>query len=124
MLYIRSGYVFRLPIYAVRHLNRMESFFIKHGRIQRMDHRKRYCFSFPFDFCSLILGTPTSSAATISIRYATVRRQGEEEANGLERRVITYPSTYYRLLPILSHAYVFILLGKEIVGLYSLNTNY
>lgn len=35
----------------------------------------------------------------------------------LEKQVITYPSVHYRLLPILSHAYVFIRLGRAIVRL-------
>lgn len=56
-----------------------------------------------------------SSAATVSLRYATVRRQGEKDASGLERQIISYPSVYIRLLPILSHAYVFIRLGKTLV---------
>lgn len=55
-------------------------------------------------------------AATVSIRYAHVRRQGNpSESDGLEKQVINYPSTYYRLLPILSHAYVFIQLGRQLV---------
>lgn len=63
-------------------------------------------------YIALILDT----AATVSIRYATVRRQGEIGPDGLERQVISYPSTYYRLLPILSHAYVFIHLGRSLVS--------
>ncbi|TDL27073.1 acyl-CoA oxidase [Rickenella mellea] len=59
-------------------------------------------------------GRVMAKAATVSIRYATVRRQGNKDASGLERQVITYPSTYYRLLPILSHAYVYIQLGRNL----------
>ncbi|KAF8994920.1 peroxisomal oxidase [Cyathus striatus] len=59
-------------------------------------------------------GWRMAKAATVSIRYATVRRQGEKGPDGLERQVITYPSLYYRLLPILSHAYVFIQLGEAL----------
>ena len=56
------------------------------------------------------------TAATVSIRYAHVRRQGNpSKFTGLEKQVIDYPSTYYRLLPILSHAYVFIRLGRQLV---------
>lgn len=55
------------------------------------------------------------SAATVSIRYATVRRQGEKGPDGLERQIISYPTVHSRLLPILSHAYVFIHLGKTLV---------
>ncbi|RPD77314.1 acyl-CoA oxidase [Lentinus tigrinus ALCF2SS1-7] len=59
-------------------------------------------------------GWTIARGATIAIRYATVRRQGNKGPDGLERQVITYPSVYYRLLPILSHAYVFILLGRNL----------
>lgn len=55
------------------------------------------------------------TAATIAIRYTTVRRQGAKGPDGLERQVITYPSVYYRLLPILAHAYVFVILGRNLV---------
>jgi hypothetical protein len=54
-------------------------------------------------------------AATISLRYATVRRQGEPGPDGLERQIISYPSVHQRLLPILSRAYVFIQLGRKLV---------
>ncbi|KAG1844706.1 peroxisomal oxidase [Suillus subluteus] len=57
-------------------------------------------------------GWTIAKAATVAIRYTTVRRQGELDARGLERQVLTYPSTYYRLLPILSRAFVFIELGR------------
>lgn len=56
-----------------------------------------------------------NSAATVSIRYASVRRQGEIVENGLEKQIIQYPSVYIRLLPILSHAYVFTQLGETLV---------
>jgi hypothetical protein len=55
------------------------------------------------------------TAATVSVRYATVRRQGEKGPDGLERQTISYSSVYGRLLPIISHAYVFIHLGKTMV---------
>ncbi|KAG2344190.1 peroxisomal oxidase [Suillus weaverae] len=57
-------------------------------------------------------GWAIAKAATVAIRYTTVRRQGEPDAKGLERQVLTYPSTYYRLLPILSRAFVFVELGR------------
>lgn len=57
-------------------------------------------------------GWTIAKAATVAIRYTTVRRQGEPDTKGLERQVLTYPSTYYRLLPILSRAFVFIELGR------------
>jgi len=55
------------------------------------------------------------AAATVAIRYATVRRQGERGPDGLEKQIISYPSVYYRLLPILSRAYMFIHLGRTLV---------
>ncbi|KAG2145428.1 peroxisomal oxidase [Suillus bovinus] len=57
-------------------------------------------------------GWTIAKAATVAIRYTTVRRQGEPDVKGLERQVLTYPSTYYRLLPILSRAFVLIELGR------------
>ncbi|KAH9834504.1 acyl-CoA oxidase [Rhodofomes roseus] len=56
-----------------------------------------------------------AKAATVSIRYCTVRRQGGRSTDGLERQVITYPGVYYRLLPVLSHAYIFIILGQSLL---------
>ncbi|KAH9851253.1 acyl-CoA oxidase [Lenzites betulinus] len=61
-------------------------------------------------------GWSIGKAVTIAIRYATVRRQGTKGADGLERQVITYPAVYYRLLPALARAYVFIVLGQNIVS--------
>ncbi|PPQ83813.1 hypothetical protein CVT25_001028 [Psilocybe cyanescens] len=55
-----------------------------------------------------------AKAATVSIRYATVRRQGERGPDGLEKQIISYPSVYYRLLPILSRAYMFLQLGRTL----------
>ncbi|KAI0027723.1 peroxisomal oxidase [Vararia minispora EC-137] len=59
-------------------------------------------------------GWSLAKAATISIRYAHLRRQGNVDSSGTEQQVIYYPSTYYRLLPILARAYVFIPLGDQI----------
>ncbi|KAI0651075.1 acyl-CoA oxidase [Trametes meyenii] len=59
-------------------------------------------------------GWTIAKGATIAIRYSTVRRQGNKGQGGLERQVITYPSVYYRLLPPLAHAYVFIVLGRNL----------
>ncbi|KAG6812804.1 hypothetical protein H0H93_013675, partial [Arthromyces matolae] len=56
-----------------------------------------------------------AKAATVAIRYCTVRRQGNKGPDGLELQTITYPSVYIRLLPILSHAYVFIQLGRSVL---------
>ncbi|THH13177.1 hypothetical protein EW146_g7008 [Bondarzewia mesenterica] len=61
-------------------------------------------------------GWVIAKAATISLRYATVRRQGNKDADGPEQQVILYPSTYYRLLPILARAYVFIQLGRQLTS--------
>lgn len=60
-----------------------------------------------------------AKAATVSIRYATVRRQGEREPDGLEKQIISYPSVYYRLLPILSRAYMFIQLGRTLTDAFN-----
>ncbi|KIK60024.1 hypothetical protein GYMLUDRAFT_44047 [Collybiopsis luxurians FD-317 M1] len=59
-------------------------------------------------------GWITAKAAVISIRYATVRRQGTKGPDGLEKQVISYPSLHSRLLPILSRAYVFIGMGRTL----------
>ncbi|KAI0742970.1 acyl-CoA oxidase [Daedaleopsis nitida] len=59
-------------------------------------------------------GWTIAKAATIAIRYTTIRRQGTKGPDGLERQVIGYPSVYYRLLPALAHAYVFIILGRNL----------
>ncbi len=56
------------------------------------------------------------AAVTVAIRYATVRRQGNQDSGGLERQIITYPSVYNRLLPILARSYIFILLGRSLVS--------
>ncbi|KAJ3743326.1 peroxisomal oxidase [Lentinula detonsa] len=59
-------------------------------------------------------GWVTAKAAVISIRYATVRRQGTKGADELEKQIISYPSLHTRLLPILARAYVFISLGRTL----------
>ncbi|KAJ7918317.1 peroxisomal oxidase [Mycena leptocephala] len=59
-------------------------------------------------------GWTIARGATIAIRYATVRRQGEVGPNGLERQTITYPSLYVRLIPLIARAYVFIELGRAL----------
>ncbi|KAI6099982.1 acyl-CoA dehydrogenase/oxidase C-terminal [Pisolithus croceorrhizus] len=51
-------------------------------------------------------------ASMVTFGGWTIAR-GECDEHGLERQVIQYPSTYYRLLPILSRAYVFIALGRQ-----------
>ncbi|KAF9812787.1 hypothetical protein IEO21_05990 [Rhodonia placenta] len=53
-------------------------------------------------------------ASTVSIRYCTVRRQSNQDNDGLEQQVISYPSVHFRLLPVLSHAYAFILIGRDL----------
>ncbi|KAJ7437267.1 peroxisomal oxidase [Mycena galericulata] len=52
--------------------------------------------------------------ATVAIRYATVRRQGELGSDGLERQTISYPSLHVRLVPLIARAYVFIELGRAL----------
>ncbi|KAI0744477.1 peroxisomal oxidase [Earliella scabrosa] len=68
-------------------------------------------------------GWTIAKAATIAIRYATVRRQGSKDSGGLERQVITYPSVYHRLLPALAHAYVFVVLGRNLTKAFGELTN-
>ena len=63
----------------------------------------------------LSAGRTTAKAAIVSLRYATVRRQGSNGNNGSECQIISYPSVHYRLLPILARAYVFTLLGRNLV---------
>lgn len=55
--------------------------------------------------------------ATVAIRYATVRRQGEVGPDGLERQTITYPSVHVRLVPLIARAYVFVELGRALVSI-------
>nr|GAT48801.1 peroxisomal oxidase [Mycena chlorophos] len=57
-------------------------------------------------------GWAIGKAATIAIRYTTVRRQGEIGSDGLERQVLSYPSLNVRLVPMVARAYVFIELGR------------
>ncbi|KAL5478962.1 hypothetical protein ACEPAI_2249 [Sanghuangporus weigelae] len=63
-------------------------------------------------------GRMLAKAATVSLRYTTVRRQGNKGVDMSECQVISYPSVYCRLLPILSRAYVFILLGRNLTYAY------
>ena len=86
----------------------------QHGELGGLDYRERCELLRPYVH-NLTTSRPWHTAATIAIRYATVRRQGNKGKDGLERQVITYPSVYHRLLPILAHAYVFILLGRNLV---------
>ncbi|KAH7882117.1 peroxisomal oxidase [Phlebopus sp. FC_14] len=67
-------------------------------------------------------GWTLARGITIAIRYSTVRRQGYVDADGLECQVLLYPSTYHRLLPILSRAYVFIDLGRRTTNVFSATT--
>ncbi|KLO15570.1 peroxisomal oxidase [Schizopora paradoxa] len=60
-------------------------------------------------------GHVLAKAVTIALRYCTVRRQGNRNAGGLEEQVINYPTVHQRLLPVLSRAYVFTLLGRTIL---------
>ncbi|KAF8190757.1 peroxisomal oxidase [Mycena galopus ATCC 62051] len=55
-----------------------------------------------------------AKGATVAIRYATVRRQGEEGPDGIERQTISYPSLHVRLVPLIARAYVFIELGRAL----------
>ncbi|EKM52427.1 uncharacterized protein PHACADRAFT_260805 [Phanerochaete carnosa HHB-10118-sp] len=64
-------------------------------------------------------GWTAAKAATIAIRYATVRRQGSGTPQGLEEQIINYPAVYNRLLPVLSRAYVLLLLGRHLEKAFS-----
>jgi len=57
-------------------------------------------------------GWQLAKAITIATRYATVRRQGGP--SGKENAIIDYPSVYYRLIPLISKAYVYIILGRHL----------
>ncbi|KAJ7493615.1 peroxisomal oxidase [Mycena latifolia] len=59
-------------------------------------------------------GWVIAKGATVAIRYATVRRQGEMGPDGLERQTISYPSLHVRLIPLLARAQVFIKLGRAL----------
>ncbi|KAL0952548.1 hypothetical protein HGRIS_006806 [Hohenbuehelia grisea] len=88
----------------------------KEGKYVRPPHAKLSYGGMMYIRSSMVTGAgwTISRAATIAMRYTTVRRQGERGPDGLEIQVINYPSTYYRLLPILAHAYVFIELGRSV----------
>ncbi|KAK7024780.1 acyl-coenzyme A oxidase [Favolaschia claudopus] len=59
-------------------------------------------------------GWTIARGATVAIRYATVRRQGEVGHDGLERQTISYPSLHVRLVPLIARSYVFIELGRAL----------
>ncbi|KAF8153565.1 peroxisomal oxidase [Mycena galopus ATCC 62051] len=59
-------------------------------------------------------GWTIAKGATVAIRYATVRRQGEIGPDGIERQTITYPSLHVRLVPLIARAYVFVELGRAL----------
>ncbi|KAH8822666.1 peroxisomal oxidase [Flagelloscypha sp. PMI_526] len=62
-------------------------------------------------------GFTTARGITVALRYCHVRRQGAPDPTNskLEKQVITYPAVYYRLLPILSRAYVWLRLGRTLI---------
>ena len=66
-----------------------------------------------------VAGVMCAKAATISLRYATVRRQGPGTP---EPAIINHPSLHTRLLPILSRAYVFLGLAPLIVASFNAMT--
>lgn len=59
------------------------------------------------------------TAATIATRYLHVRRQFRETPQSPETRVIQYPSVYMRIIPTIVNAYVFTLLGRQMVADYT-----
>ncbi|THH05030.1 hypothetical protein EW146_g10011 [Bondarzewia mesenterica] len=90
----------------------------KEGRYVRPPHAKMSYGGMLYIRSGMVTsaGWVIAKAATISLRYATVRRQGNKDADGPEQQVVLYPSTYYRLLPILARAYVFIQLGRQLTS--------
>ncbi|KAJ3503355.1 hypothetical protein NLJ89_g8475 [Agrocybe chaxingu] len=86
------------------------------GRYQQPPHAKLSYGGMLYIRANMVTGGGwlIAKAATVAIRYATVRRQGERGPDGLEKQIVSYPSVYYRLLPILSRAYMFIQLGKTL----------
>ncbi|KAG8849569.1 hypothetical protein FRB96_000719 [Tulasnella sp. 330] len=94
----------------------------KEGEYARPPHDKLSYGGMIYIRSSMITGFGQSLAkgVTIAIRYCTVRRQGGQDGSTtLERRVMTYPSLYIRLIPILSQAYVFMLLGRPMNELFA-----
>lgn len=65
-------------------------------------------------------GWVLSKAATITLRYATVRRQfkSPSDPSSKELSVINYPHLHRRLLTTLANSYGFILAGKRMFELY------
>lgn len=58
------------------------------------------------------------AAVTIATRYLHARKQFSDGPGQPERQVITYPSVYMRILPILARSYSFIVLGDEVQRIY------
>lgn len=56
---------------------------------------------------------------TIATRYLHVRRQFSDHPAARETRVIQYPSVYMRIVPALVNAYVFKMLGKQMLTDYN-----
>lgn len=60
-----------------------------------------------------------STAVTIASRYLHVRRQFGGASPREETQVITYPSVYMRIVPVIVNAYVFMLVGKQMLEDYN-----
>ena len=66
-----------------------------------------------------VLTIDVLAAVTIATRYLHVRRQFSENSKGPETPVIHYPSVYMRIVPALVNAFVFKMLGKQMVTEYN-----
>ncbi|GMR45073.1 hypothetical protein PMAYCL1PPCAC_15268, partial [Pristionchus mayeri] len=65
-------------------------------------------------------GVYLCSAATIAIRYSSVRRQGRiEKDSQREVQVLDYQTQQYRLFPQIARAYAFLFTGFEIMNIYN-----
>jgi acyl-CoA oxidase len=52
---------------------------------------------------------------TIATRYLHVRRQFGGATPEQENQVVEYPSVYMRIVPVIVNAYVFMLVGKQML---------
>lgn len=54
-----------------------------------------------------------AAAATIAVRYLSIRRQFSKSPGSEETPVISYPSVYMRIVPAVAKVFVFMLEGLE-----------
>jgi acyl-CoA oxidase len=63
----------------------------------------------------------TCNALNIGLKYSCVRRQFEGPSKE-EQLIIDYPVVRHKLMPMIANAYIFFIVGSEIVKLYDHNT--